>query len=63
MDASMSSAPPSDPFLREAAQKGYTPESLPALRQYLFALQQGNLESAERLKDNLRTHFERLEGS
>lgn len=60
----MSSAPPpSDPFLHEAAQKGYTPNGLPALRQYLLAKERGNLEAAQRLQDNLRAFFQTQEKS
>jgi hypothetical protein len=45
-------------FLSKAAAKGYTPDSLPALRQYAHHHESGNLEAAKRIEENLRDFLE-----
>jgi uncharacterized membrane protein YccC len=47
-----------DSFLHTAASKGFTPDSLPALRQYVTTRDGGNLEAARRIEANLRAFFE-----
>lgn len=54
----MSAAPPVDPLLHEAASKGHTPETLPALRQYQVHRSSGNLEAAQRIEENLRAFLD-----
>ena len=54
-------SPPSQPpdsFLSRAAERGYTPDSLPALRQYVQTRESGNLEAARRIEENLRAFLE-----
>jgi hypothetical protein len=59
MSSSYPAAP--DPFLHEASLRGYTPETLPALRQYIAAFASGRFEAAKRIEDNLRDFFKKSE--
>lgn len=54
----MSAAPSVDPLLHEAASRGHTPETLPALRQYQALRESGQMEAAERVGENLRAFLE-----
>lgn len=49
-----------DPTLQRAARLGYTPDNLPALRQYLKCLEAGNLEATERIGKNLDEFFAKI---
>jgi hypothetical protein len=42
----------------EAASKGYTPENLPALRQYQLQRESANMEAARRIEDNVRAFLD-----
>ena len=49
---------PHEALLHEAASRGHTPDTLPALRQYQLHRESGNLEAAQRIEENLRAFFE-----